>query len=215
MIAGEQHLVTIEQNLVATRVPRGGNDLEFVIDARWIGSLDHALDASSGGALRFMHDTRAVEMRGEFRVIGDVIAMGEEHEANAAHLLDALYQRIVEARRIDQHVPAALLWPHDQVRPGPEARFGREAAKIDVVDDVRGKRFNAGPGAAARHSPNRRGWTCAQGHERAVHFARILWLMVDARLASMIVETRGGNLAAGVAVDTTGVDVEIAFNVFG
>jgi hypothetical protein len=59
------------------------------------------------------------------------------------------------------------------------------------------------------------GWAGNERHERAMQFARILRLMVDAGLAAVIAEDGGSDLAAGVAVDAGGVDEEVAWGVFG
>ena len=109
MIPGEQHFVAIEKNLVAARVARRGDELEIIVDPHGSRPRNDALDAARGGAVRFVHHARAMEMRGKFGVVGDIVAVREEHEIDAAHLLDAFYQRIVEARRIDQDVAALLL----------------------------------------------------------------------------------------------------------
>jgi hypothetical protein len=44
-----------------------------------------------------------------------------------------------------------------------------------------------------------------------MEFVGILRLMKDARFAAVVAKTRGRNLAAGVAVDATFVDVKLTF----
>ena len=114
---------------------------------------------------RLVHDARAMEMRGKFGVVGDVVAVREEHEIDAAHFLDAFHERIVETRRIDEDISALLFRAHDQVRPRAEARFRSEAAKINVIHDVGRKSFDAGAGAAAGHCADGSGRAGDQRHE--------------------------------------------------
>ena len=97
------------------------------------------LDAQCRRGFALVHHTRAMEMVGEFGVVGDVVAMGKKHQAHAAHLLDAPDQRRSESRRIDEHVAALLIGPHDQVGPRAETRLRGEAAKINVAGDLGGK----------------------------------------------------------------------------
>jgi len=149
-------------------------------------------------------------MRGEFGVVGDVIAVREEHEIDAAHFLDAFREGIVETRRIDEDVSALLLGPHDQVRPGAEARFRCEAAEINIVYHMHRKRFDAGAGAAARDGPDGSSRAGHQRHECAVKLAGILRLMVNAGFAAVIAKAAWSDLAAGVAIDATRVHEEFA-----
>jgi hypothetical protein len=45
-------------------------------------------------------------------MIGDVIAMGEEHERDAPEILEAADQRTCESRRVHEHVPG---FPRDEI----------------------------------------------------------------------------------------------------
>src|ERR1700674_1311737 len=104
MIACEEHSIAIEKNLVAARVSGRGDELEIVIDPQGSRSGNDALDATRCGAVPLVHDARAMEMRGKFGMVGDIIAVREKHEMDAAHLLDVICQGIVEPRGIDQDV---------------------------------------------------------------------------------------------------------------
>ncbi len=46
----------------------------------------------AGGAVPFVHHTRAMEMRGKLGVVRNIITVRKEHEVHSAHLLDAFYQ---------------------------------------------------------------------------------------------------------------------------
>ena len=98
MIPGEQDFLAIEKYLMAARVSGRGDELEIAVDPQGSRSCDDALDAAGCSAVRFVHDTGAMEVRGKFGVIGDIVAVREEHEIYAAHFLDALCEGIVEAR---------------------------------------------------------------------------------------------------------------------
>src|ERR1700692_173782 len=149
MVPCEQYFIAVEKKLVAAGMSGRGDELEIIIDLQESHTCDNSLDAARCGAVSLVHDARAMEMRGEFGVVGDVIAMREKHEIDAAHLLDAFYAGIVEPRRIDQDVAALFLRANDQVGPCTEAGFRRETAKIDIVHNVGRKRFDAGAGASA------------------------------------------------------------------
>ena len=176
-------------------------------------SGDDALDAARRGAVAFVHDARAMEMRGKFGVVGDVVAVREQHQIHAAHFFDAFHQGSVEARGIDQDVAALLRRAHDQVGPRAEARFRSEAAIVDIVHDVHGKRCDPGAGAAMGNGADGCGRARDQRHERAMQFAGICGLLVDAGFAAVIAEARRRDLAAGVAVDAACVDVEFALDI--
>ncbi len=141
--------------------------------------------------------------------------MREKHQVHAAHLLDALHERRVKARGIDQHVPAALRRPHNQVSPRAKAGFRIEPAIIGVVHHMHGKRIDSGASAAMRNRADRRRRTCDQRHERAMLLARIPRLPVNDGLAAVIPKGCRSDLPAGVAVDARGVDIKIALDVFG
>jgi hypothetical protein len=80
---------------------------------------------------------------------------------------------------------------------------------------VNGKSRDARACAAARHSTDGSGRAGDERHERSVKFTGILGLMVDARLAAVVVKTRRRNLAARVAIDATRVHEEFTFHVLG
>src|SRR5689334_20344933 len=98
MIAGEQYFIAIVKNLMSARMSGCGDELKITVDTHRRCSRDDALDAASGGALRFMHDARATEMRGEFGVVRNVIAVRKKHEIHTAHFFDTPDQGIVETR---------------------------------------------------------------------------------------------------------------------
>lgn len=122
VVAGEENFVAIEKDLMAAGVAWRGDDYELIVEADFIFAGDDVLDAEVRGSVARVHDARAMEVRGEPCVVGDVVAMREEHEIDAAHLLDALHQGRIEARGIDQNIAAALLRPDDEVGPAAVAK---------------------------------------------------------------------------------------------
>jgi hypothetical protein len=86
---------------------------------------------------------------------------------------------------------------------------------VDVVDDVHGKVSAARAAAAVRCATNGSGGTRYECHERAMQFAGISRLVVDAGLPAVIAEDGRSDLSARVAIDAGGVDEELAGDVFG
>ena len=100
--------VPIQQHLMPARVPRRRDAQQVVIQPDRLFPGDNAFDPSPCRFIAGMHDARTVEMRGELRMVRDVVAMREPHQADAAHLLETLDERRGEARRVDQDVPAFI-----------------------------------------------------------------------------------------------------------
>jgi len=121
---------------MAARVPGSGDQHEIVVNSYGRGSGDDAFDAARGGAFSFVQDARALEVCGELGVVGNVVAVRQQHEIHAAQFFHAFYEGSIEARRIDEHVTALLGRAHDQIGPRAEARFRGEAAKINIVHDM-------------------------------------------------------------------------------
>jgi len=198
---------------MAARVSGRGDQQEILVNMHRRGSGDDPFDASRGGTFAFVQHARTVEVRCKFGVIRDVIAVRQQHEIDAAHFFHALHKWSVEARRIDKDVAALLGRTHDQIGPCTEARLRGEAAKINIVHDVNGKRGDPGSCIEVGNGPNRRSGARNERHERAVQFAGVSRLVKNARFSALIAEAGGRNLSAGVAVDATFVDVKFAGNI--
>ena len=91
VVACEENFISIKKNLVAARVSRSGDELQIGVNWQGSRSGDDALDASRRGGFRFVQDSRAMEVGRKFCVVGNIVAMREQHELNAAHFLHALH----------------------------------------------------------------------------------------------------------------------------
>jgi hypothetical protein len=69
-------------------------------------------------------------------MVGHVVAVGKEHPAESAELLDALDQRARGPGRVDEHVAA---FPDDERAGGAERALGGEAAVMNAVQDALGE----------------------------------------------------------------------------
>src|SRR5262245_19784022 len=106
MIAGEKHLVSVQQHLVTGCVARRRNACQLGIDFQLMLSRDDTLDAESGRAISSMHDARTPEMRREPRVVCNVVAVREEHEAHPAHPFDLPDKWRRKSGRVNEDVAA-------------------------------------------------------------------------------------------------------------
>jgi hypothetical protein len=156
-----------------------------------------------------------VKMLGKYRMIGNIVAVREQYEAHAAHLLDSLHQRRVESRRIDQNISPLLRRSYDQVRPCAEAGLGIESAVVDIVHDVNREGLHSRKSAAARFGADRCGGASDERHQGAMDFAGIPRLMVNAGLPAVIAEDSGRDLPARIAINATGVHKEVARDILG
>src|SRR5262249_5541492 len=195
---------------MAARVTGRWNDKKFVIQSRLFFASDDALYAEPGRAVRLAHHTFAAELPCKGHVISDVVLMRQEHRPDAAEFLDPPDERRGEARRINQDVTARFIRARNQIAPGAIARFGCEAAEIDVFGDERRERGDRHSKVVFRERTDGCGRTGNQRSESLVDLRRGLRLAIDARLIAVIAEMRGRDLAAGAAVNARVVNEEIA-----
>ena len=85
MIAGKQKLLAVKQNHVSPRVTRNGNREQILIETVTVVSPKHTLYPETGGAIVDMHYAFAIEPFDEATMISDVVAMRQEHCADASH----------------------------------------------------------------------------------------------------------------------------------
>jgi len=97
MIAGKQ-VALVQEDAVPARMAGRGDDRELGREGDGRAALDDDLCAGRGAAVAFMDDALRTEVRGEFRSIGDVVAMREKNEAQAAQVRNPLDERPREAR---------------------------------------------------------------------------------------------------------------------
>jgi hypothetical protein len=160
-----------------------------------------------------VHHALAAETPLPARVVGHVVAVRQEQEAQAAHFADAAHQGAGRAGRVHHHVAARA---HDQVRRGAEGGLRREAAVVHAFGQAFGKRGHAFVGRAALGAADGRGGTRHQRHQRAPTLGLVARLAVDVReVVARGGEDLGGHDAAGRAVDTRAVHVELAGHVLG
>jgi hypothetical protein len=105
VVAGEEDLVAVEQRGAAPGVAGDGDDQEVVGEVDRLAAARLDLDGGGvGGDVVGVQDPVAAEAAAEDVMVGDVVAVGEEHERDAAELLDALEERPGGPRRVDEDV---------------------------------------------------------------------------------------------------------------
>ena len=213
VIAGEERLLAIQQHLMAARMARRRNTQQIGSERDRLLALGHVLDPEPRRSIVPMHDARTVKMSRELRVVGDVVPVREKHEGHAAHLFEAFDERTGKSGRIDEDIAAVFRPADDQIRPRAEARLGRKAAEEHVREDVGGKRVSRLARIPMRARAYRGRGTGDQRHERPMNLLLRVGLVSDARLVAMIAKRLRRNLAAGVTVDASVIDIKVAFNV--
>ncbi len=213
VVAGEKNFIAVEQHLVTAGMAGRGNQKQIGVERDEVFASGDALNAEPRGAIVMMHDARAMEMRGEARVVGDIVAVRKEHERDAAQLLDAPDERGGEAGRVHENIAAGLWRTNDEVGPAAKTRFGSEPAEIDVVHNGIGKGIHGGAGVTVPGSADGSRGAGHQRHQGALHIRGTGRLAVDAGLTAMVMEGLRGNLAAGVAINAGCIDKEIAGDV--
>src|SRR5688572_19615785 len=126
------------------RVAGRGNYQQLIVPIELPLALNGPLDPKSFRSIIGVHYPLASEGLGKPGVIGDVVAMSQEHLADAAHGLDPFDQLGGKPWRIYQHVSASGCGPDNQVTPGSKARLRSKAAEVNVFSDRRRKGFDAG-----------------------------------------------------------------------
>jgi hypothetical protein len=165
VVSGEQEGVAEEEGYAAPRVARDGDGDEVVAECHWRGPLDLALDLGGvRGHVGAVEDAVAASAP-EGAMVGDVVAVGGEHEAHPAEAVDALEQA---RRRIDEDVPASAL---DEVARGAERGLGGEATVVDLPGDQLREGVHSRSGVELRHRSNR---GCRAGDERHERPALVL-----------------------------------------
>lgn len=81
---------------------------------------------------------------------------------------------------------------------------------MNVLVDLERKRVDTDVSIVSRDRANRPGRTCHQRHQSESLFVFILGLMVNTALVAMVSKDGGSQLAAGITIDTSGIDKEIA-----
>src|SRR5690349_13635605 len=98
MIAGEEKLISIEQDHVSARVAWNRYREQVTIERHRIIAPNYLFDTKPSGAIVGMHHALAAKCSREPRMIGNVIAMRQKHFAHAAHRGDPLDKLRGEAR---------------------------------------------------------------------------------------------------------------------
>src|SRR5215831_5464170 len=108
---------------MAPRVSRCRNCSQVGIQANLFQSVNDLFYTETGRAVESMHYAGATEPAGKFCVVGNVVFMSEEHQAESAQRGNCIRQMGVVSGRIDEYVPSTLGRANNQVTPGSEARF--------------------------------------------------------------------------------------------
>lgn len=211
MISGEQKFVSIEQDGVAASVTRRRDRKQVISKLDGFLPGQHAFDAGSRTRhVVAMQDAFGAEMIRPLLVVGDIIAMGQEHQLNPAELFDVFHQRAGESRRVDQDVPPG---PDDQIARCSIRRLGSESAKVDSFIDQLRIGFHSQFRGLMAGGPYRSSRAGDQGLERREFLQSGLGLMMNHRLIADVGESLGRNLAAQVAVDTGRIDEKVPWDV--
>jgi NAD(P)H-dependent FMN reductase len=216
VVTGEEESLAVEQRGRARSVAGDGDDEEVVRerDRRVAFDLPLHISRAAADVARVQH-ALAAEGRCPARVIGDVVAVGEEHEARAAQLADPGQERNGEAGRVDEHVSAR---PRHEPARGSERGLGRVAAVVHAA--FLGDRLREGLGCRRRSggvlhdrpdSPHRAG---DQRHERPPLFLRCGRLPShEGGVVLAASEDAGRDAPAGVAGDAGSVHEEVTWYV--
>ncbi len=140
--------------------------------------------------------------------------MCEQHLTDAAHRFDLLHELTRKSWRVDQHIAAFTFRTNDQITPGAEAVFRREAAEVNIVFDQHRERVNAEMRVVSFDCANRSGRTRDEGHHRELRLSACFGLAVDAALLAVIAKDRGRKLTTRIAIDAGGVNEKVARNIF-
>lgn len=213
VVAGEEEAVPVEEDGVAAGVARHRDRHQVVGEMKRLQAVEGEFD--SGGVMRdvvAVEDSLAAEFFVEEGVVGDVVAVGQEHRGDAAHRGEALHQRGGGAGGIDQDVSFGAA---DEVAPGGEGVFRGEAAEGDLLFDWLGEGADARLDVDLRDGADRVGGAGDERHEGAPPVGVALRLMFDIRMVCAFGEDGGGDLPAGGAVDAAAVDVKVPFDIFG
>ena len=121
MVAGEKKLVAVKKDDVPARVTRRWDHEQVVIKLHWFFARYHMLDTETPCAVISVHESFAVEFLTKQVVRSNVVLVGQQHEANAAHRFDSFRELGSKTRRVNQNVAAFLVWTRDQITPRAEA----------------------------------------------------------------------------------------------
>ena len=154
VVAGEEDEAAVQQHGAARRVA-GDRDGQQVV-----GEPDRLVPRQRPFDVRGVRrdvpgveDAVTSEVVVEPAMVGDVVAVAQEHQGGASQGLDGPEERRRRPRRVHEHVPGR---PGDEVRRGPVGVLGREAAVVDVVGQGLGE---GAPRPARRPGGGRSRWT--------------------------------------------------------
>src|SRR5262245_20914742 len=88
VIAREEDLIAIQENLVTLRMTRCRKTQKVRSKTNGFLALRHMLDLQAFGAVGFVHDPRTAEVSGKLRMVGNVVSMCQEYLVDAAHVFD-------------------------------------------------------------------------------------------------------------------------------
>jgi hypothetical protein len=163
VVAREEVFVSIEKDGVAACVSGRRNGDQLRIEDRRLVSRELPLDRPRRSSdVSFVQDPLASEAASEGLVLRDVVAMRQEHGADAPAALELRQEAADASRRIDKDVPLGSL---DEVTPGAERVFGSESAEEDVLVDPLGVALDAWPRVLTRPGSDRAGRTGDERHQ--------------------------------------------------
>ncbi len=209
MIAGEEKPVGIEQRAAPGCVARNRNHVELRGERDFPGIVHDPLRIRHRPRIRPVNDPPSPEPLCILRRIRHVVFMGQEDVSDASHSLERLDEMLEIPGRIDQPVAARML---NEVTVGAERLFRVEPAiehpLVQAQGETRHRRLHSRTIAPFRSDRTDR--TSEQGLVRLMDQPIAFRLTDDRRMLAGLCKTSRGQLPAGVAVDTGGIDIKVA-----
>src|SRR6185369_4045125 len=101
-----QELLFVKKNYMPARVTWSRNDNDIVSEQNFCFTFQHLFSTKPARAVVGVHHSFTAKLFVEQSMIGDIVAMRQQHLTDAAHCLDAFHELGSETRRIDQNVSA-------------------------------------------------------------------------------------------------------------
>src|SRR5215213_652903 len=171
---------------MTARVSRCGNHEQIIVELYRLFAANYVFDTKATRTVVSMHQSLAVKSIAKQLVRSNVVFVCKQHAIDAAHRFDPLHELTCKSRRVDQDVAAFPCGTNDQITPGAEAVFGREAAEVNVVFEQHRKRVDAEVCIVSLVSADGAGRTRDEGHHRELRFGFAIGLMIDAALITVI-----------------------------
>ena len=126
-VAGEQPLVVDVEHHVTRRVARSRHRHDTRRDGDRLGATEDGRGVRRGVGVGLVDPHVGSEPVGPAVGVGDIVAVGQQHVAEAPEVVDVLRQLPSEPRRVGHQVPVGA---NQEVRVRPERRPGVVAQRV-------------------------------------------------------------------------------------